>query len=627
MATEAIVPCPPVLDRSDVASDTSSSSSANNFFDGPPDQFREAELLAAARSEEYRHLFRLPRDEVLVQDFNCAFQENILFQGHMYLFLHFICFYSNIFGFETKRIIPVHQITSVKRAKTAGIFPTAIEIIAEDKKYLFASFLSRDEAFKLINDGWLQHGNCAKGVCESQESLSESCQENGLVAIDGVNSSADPVNESQFTDSDQPVSVSNGSALPLNMENDTSPSTEVQDRVEVVHEPPANNTISASSSSANTSSWRVEDIDAPNVPEEYTKISEAKFPIKVEEFFKIFFSDASKFTESYHTKSGDTEFRRSRWRSHDEHGHVRNISFQHPLKILFGPKSGSCKEVQKFRVYRNSHLVVSSSQEITDVPYGDCFRVEGLWNVYKESDGSKDYCILQIYVNVNFIKRTVWKGRIVQSTMDECRQTFAAWIDMAHETLRQKNLEKQEEGVPSASMVTTNGRVLSRRKSKSKEHSSETRGYTAGDNRVSQQMPDSVDVRQLIGDVFQRNLLNNITSLASFVGASMTTICSFIKRQSRTTLVLVAAFAVILLMQVTILMLLNRPQHVNMVPPFDYTANGMKDKASRIAWLEQRFHHLNDEVLFVENRLERMRQEHTLLKSQIQDLEHLYKRK
>ncbi|GMP42627.1 hypothetical protein CsSME_00012303 [Camellia sinensis var. sinensis] len=40
--------------------------------------------------------------QVLIQDFNCALQENFLLQGHMYVFGHYICFYSNLFGFETK---------------------------------------------------------------------------------------------------------------------------------------------------------------------------------------------------------------------------------------------------------------------------------------------------------------------------------------------------------------------------------------------------------------------------------------------------------------------------------------------------------------------------------------------
>lgn len=77
----------------------------------------------------------------------------------MYLFIHYICFYSNIFGYETKvlpspsfihfltvcflyraslfvlqKIIPFADISCVKRAKTAGIFPNAIEILAGGKK-------------------------------------------------------------------------------------------------------------------------------------------------------------------------------------------------------------------------------------------------------------------------------------------------------------------------------------------------------------------------------------------------------------------------------------------------------------------------------------------------------------
>lgn len=35
-------------------------------------------------------------------------------------------------------------------------------------QYFFASFLSRDEAFKLINDGWLQHSNDARAVIDQQ---------------------------------------------------------------------------------------------------------------------------------------------------------------------------------------------------------------------------------------------------------------------------------------------------------------------------------------------------------------------------------------------------------------------------------------------------------------------------
>ena len=40
------------------------------------------------------------------ESFNCALRQKILLQGHLYIFTHHICFYSNIFGYLQKRVIP-----------------------------------------------------------------------------------------------------------------------------------------------------------------------------------------------------------------------------------------------------------------------------------------------------------------------------------------------------------------------------------------------------------------------------------------------------------------------------------------------------------------------------------------
>ncbi|KAG5538730.1 hypothetical protein RHGRI_019327 [Rhododendron griersonianum] len=151
--------------------------------------------------------------------------------------------------------------------------------------------------------------------------------------------------------------------------------------------------------------------------------------ITVEEFFNLFFSDdAVDFLESFHRSCGDKDFRCSSWYPHDNFGHVRDTSFKHPIKLYLGAKFGSCQEVQKFRVYRNSHLVIETSQEVNDVPYGDYFRVEGLWDVERHGDGPAMSCIVRIYANVAFSKKTMWKGKIVQNTLDETRDAYAIWI-------------------------------------------------------------------------------------------------------------------------------------------------------------------------------------------------------
>lgn len=54
----------------------------------------------------------------------------------------------------------------------------------------------------------------------------------------------------------------------------------------------------------------------------------------------------------------------------------------------------------------------------------------------RDGDGSNEGCILRIYVNVVFSKKTIFKGKIVQSTVQECQETSAIWINHAHELLK-----------------------------------------------------------------------------------------------------------------------------------------------------------------------------------------------
>ncbi|KEH17844.1 protein VASCULAR ASSOCIATED DEATH 1, chloroplastic isoform X1 [Medicago truncatula] len=594
-----------------------SSNSSPNFFNSSdipsPD---------ALKSEEYRQLFRLPQEEVLIEDFNCALQENILIQGHMYLFVNYICFYSNIFGFETKRIIPLHEITGVRRAKTAGIFPNAIEIISGSKKYFFASFLSRDEAFKIINDGWLRQGNDARAIMEQQESISESSsQENGFLTIENVKSSDVLDNEALSTDLSKGNSICKDLGVPSITGEDPILMVvpEEQSSAEQVAESELNNNDPPRLGC----NWNEEDIDAPTTPEAYTCVAESIFPIKVEDFFWYFFSDdAINFLESYRKRCGDKDFKCASWHPQEKFGYARELSFQHPIKIYLGAKSGGCHEVQKYRVYRNSHLVIQTSQEVSDVPYADYFLVEGLWNVERDKDESKERCILRVYVNVAFSKKTIFRGKIVQSTIDECKDAYALWINMAHEFLQEKNLVKQESG--SIAAVVKNGKMNFDREAKTGETSEGSQDQSNPTGR--QTTSDAINAIHSVSAQLQDNFIDTSSSVPSLFKEFATKIRSSLKSQSNLSLLLVTIFALIFFMQqFSILVLLARPQHIHMNPPVDFMNrmdNGVTRSPSDIAWLEKRVHHLKDEMYMVETRLERMRYEHVLLKKQLKDLEH-----
>lgn len=106
------------------------------------------------------HLFqkRFPSispSEKLIDEFNCALHRGILLQGKLYVSMNHISFYSNIFGFEKNLVIEYQKIKSVKKASTIKLFRNAIEIKTyNDEKYFITSFLSRDSAFKLIQQLW-----------------------------------------------------------------------------------------------------------------------------------------------------------------------------------------------------------------------------------------------------------------------------------------------------------------------------------------------------------------------------------------------------------------------------------------------------------------------------------------
>ncbi|KAL9245241.1 hypothetical protein vseg_018916 [Gypsophila vaccaria] len=573
------------------------------------------------KSEEYRQLFRLPFEEVLVQDFNCALQENILLQGHMYLFDHYICFYSNIFGFESKKIIPLQDVTSVRRAKTAGIFPNAIEIVAASKKHIFASFLSRDEAYRLIVDGWSQNDNEPNGLSDRQDSKSEiGSQLNGVGSIENGNTSDSPANERESDERNSEVSRSGDTEISPNHVDDDDVRPTSQEIPDIKEE--KQDAVSAEGPSTSSSvNWKQENIDAPEVSKSFTLAGESKFQISVEQFFNYFFSDDGiGFVESYHKACGDRDFKCSSWTPCEDSGFVREKSFLHPIKVYFGAKCGGCKETQKYRVYKNSHLFIATSQEVSDVPYADYFTVEGAWDVQKDDNESQG-CILRVYVRVTFSKKTIWKGKIEQSTMEECRETYATWIDLAHKLIKQKNSEeiggkKVEGGQIGHKNTKENGDCAER------SHVNADAGTTT--ETVTKTLSNKPTGKLLQGS------LQHVSTIADTMKSLALNFFSFLKNRGNLQQFLVISLCIILLlMQISIVVLLNRPQQVHVISQADHfssvgSASGQR-AAEAMAWMEKRVHLLNDEMLVVEGQLERMRHEHITLKAQLKDLQHLIK--
>lgn len=99
-------------------------------------------------------------NERLVNVFNCALLRNhshLLLQGTLYVTKKYYGFYSNIFGYQTVVCGKWSDLVSIKKENVALFFPTAISFLTEsNEKYLFASFISRNQAYKLLIKLWSQ---------------------------------------------------------------------------------------------------------------------------------------------------------------------------------------------------------------------------------------------------------------------------------------------------------------------------------------------------------------------------------------------------------------------------------------------------------------------------------------
>ena len=88
----------------------------------------------------FKQKFGIREDELFLDEYHCAWQKKILIQGRMYVFEHYVCFYANIFGVQQAKVIPLKDVTAVRRARTLGL-PNAIEITHRGVPEFFTSYL------------------------------------------------------------------------------------------------------------------------------------------------------------------------------------------------------------------------------------------------------------------------------------------------------------------------------------------------------------------------------------------------------------------------------------------------------------------------------------------------------
>ncbi|KAJ2715999.1 hypothetical protein H4R19_000893 [Coemansia spiralis] len=167
---------------------------------GELDADGELDAVYLKRNADFHALFRsIPINELLIDDYRCALQRDILVQGRLYLTENYVCFYSNIFGWVTSVVIAFDEIVSLEKRMTALIIPNAIQVSTLHAKHFFGSFIYRDSAYNQLYDLW------AMGRNEKNAGLPEigHAEGGGDAAGDVSRNRADIVNAYQSLSEDE----------------------------------------------------------------------------------------------------------------------------------------------------------------------------------------------------------------------------------------------------------------------------------------------------------------------------------------------------------------------------------------------------------------------------------------
>ena len=95
-------------------------------------------------------------------------EQEILVHGRVYVTPNYICFYANIFKWETRVVIKCKDIDSINKTNTAKVIPNAIQINThQGEKYTLTSFAARDKTYVMIFRVW-QNALLGQSMSSSQ---------------------------------------------------------------------------------------------------------------------------------------------------------------------------------------------------------------------------------------------------------------------------------------------------------------------------------------------------------------------------------------------------------------------------------------------------------------------------
>ncbi|XP_071633351.1 protein Aster-B isoform X2 [Temnothorax longispinosus] len=380
-----------------------------------------------SRSEDFRRIFKdVPDDERLVVDYSCALQREILVHGRLYVSQNYVCFYANIFMWETLVSLRWKDVTSITKEKTALVIPNAILICTVTDKFFLTSFGARDKTYVMLFRVWqnaligepmsmaemwqLVH-TCygdELGLTSDDEDyvpplpvgdddklttrLSvESFSENEAVAMENTSSpTADPVPA-------EPSSITEPQVLP--------PAPSIP-KPEPVLDPTDLSDTTESEAEKHALKMNIRSTMVCTSLHEGRQVNKATLPIYIDQLFTLLFTN-SKFFLDFHTSRKTIDLIQSAWTQNSQTGQkMRTLSYTMCLTQAIGPRTCQVTETQvMLPCSRPGHLYcIDVDSANAGIPYADSFSVSTHYCMNSISDNETS---LVIYSQIKY-KKSVW---------------------------------------------------------------------------------------------------------------------------------------------------------------------------------------------------------------------------
>lgn len=370
-----------------------------------------------SRSDDFKRIFKdVPDDERLVVDYSCALQREILVHGRLYVSQNYVCFYANIFSWETLVCLRWKDVTSITKEKTALVIPNAILICTATDKFFLTSFGARDKTYVMLFRVW-QNALIGEPMNAPELwQLVHSCygDELGLTSDDeDYVPPLPPADEEKLSTRLSVESFSEVESGNIEHSITGAPDT-IESKAEVHHLPRPDPTIDATDLSDTTESeaekhalkLSVRGTIVCTSPHEGRQIGKATFPIHIDQLFTLLFTN-SKFFLDFQTARKTTDLVQSAWTQNEQTGQkVRNLSFTIALSQAIGPRTSNISETQIMLPCSRPGYLYSIDVESVNagIPYADSFSVLIHYCITSISENETN---MVIYAQIKY-KKNVW---------------------------------------------------------------------------------------------------------------------------------------------------------------------------------------------------------------------------